>query len=467
MRKKTFKDASLIKDKDVLELYLKVKTEIVPILFSGVQQPTMLLGSIFKKPKNASYGDLDVGIYVDGEPEKEDLERVKPLLEANDYETKIQYGLNGLSLKVPFKNNFVQVDLMFGDLEWLKFAYWSPDFTKQESKYKGLYRTMLIQCVVSEVNKDIEMIDGVVSVYEHYTMRLDSGLWKVKKSLVGKKGKIIKTPTITNEEFVSNDPDFVSQKFFGVNSYAVNSFEDVWKIIHSKSWYHKHFKDLVLKRFQERLSRDKYEFPFDLNYIPNNDNNYYMFVGGFKPITGAHFNMIIVDCLNSRRDNAIIFIGPATRDGITQDDSYKIAKELFKNNSFIEIIKCKINPVVEMFQWLEEPDRLRGKYTLVSGNKDKDFNKSEEFFESYKPGGKYRHNLPPQVEVFESPKLQISRYLSGKRKGPISATNAREDVINNDFETFATNYPIIFKTGVVKTIFNILKEKLWVEPQVT
>lgn len=460
MREKTFKDVDQISEKDISQIYSQVKADIIPILGN---QDTSLLGSAFKKLKNDKYGDIDIGVHTENEPHKEDLERVKPLLEEKGFETKIHYGLSELSLKVPFKNNFVQVDLMFGDLEWLKFSYHSPDFTKQESKYKGLYRTMLIQSAISEINKDVEMIDGVVSGYEHYTMRLGGGLYKVKKSLIGKKGNIIKTPKIIDENFISCDPDFVSQKFFGVNSHALNSFENVMRIIKSPEFYYNHFKDQILTRFEERLIRDKYEFPYDYSLSISKRTRNYMFVGGFKPITGAHYHMItslLYQC------KAIIFIGKAQRDGITQDDSFEIANKLFGEYSHIEIIKCKLNPVVEMFRWLEDSNRELGKYTLVSGSKDNDYDKSAEFFKNYSNGGKYRHNLPPQVEVFECPKWNVFTYRDGKRKGfPISSTNARQDVINNDFEEFQTNYPLRLKKEV-KEIYDILKEKIWVEQQV-
>jgi hypothetical protein len=43
-------------------------------------------------------------------------------------------------------NGFVQIDFMFGNLEWQAFSYWSPG---DSSAYKGLFRTELIKAAVA------------------------------------------------------------------------------------------------------------------------------------------------------------------------------------------------------------------------------------------------------------------------------------------------------------------------------
>lgn len=102
--------------------------------------------------KEVTSGDIDLAI----DSSEYDIQEIADLLNTSYDWVKVSKGLNQISILVPLEkgqskkikgyNGYVQVDLMFGNKEWMKFAYYSAG---RKSKYKGMYRTMLIMALVS------------------------------------------------------------------------------------------------------------------------------------------------------------------------------------------------------------------------------------------------------------------------------------------------------------------------------
>ena len=65
-------------------------------------------------------------------------------------------GIGVISLAYPIKGSSgnVQVDLMMqDDIDFAKWIFHSPDFTKNESKWKGRYRTALLMSISNSIRK--------------------------------------------------------------------------------------------------------------------------------------------------------------------------------------------------------------------------------------------------------------------------------------------------------------------------
>ena len=148
------------------------------------------IGSFGKKEYMS---DVDVAI----KEEELNLEAAKEILSALGHEVKIYKGFNELSFGFPFKQQIVQVDLMFSkNLEWTKFIYYSPDLLGGESKYKGIYRNLLLSAILITDSR-FELDDG--SIFQ-MILRLNEGVFNVHKERIGNVSKI------TQEQFITDDP---------------------------------------------------------------------------------------------------------------------------------------------------------------------------------------------------------------------------------------------------------------------
>lgn len=119
------------------------------------------LGSTGKKTKEQNSGDIDIAVELDWDK----LEEVKKFAkdELNAIEGNVNNQLHVFNIGYTYdedgKNKIVQVDFMFTDnVEFAQFAYNSPDFTKNESKYKGMYQSTLLMAIVS--NTPVEDVLG-------------------------------------------------------------------------------------------------------------------------------------------------------------------------------------------------------------------------------------------------------------------------------------------------------------------
>jgi hypothetical protein len=99
-----------------------------------------LIGSTGKKPDN---GDIDIGLDIEYS-----LEELSWMLDQGRIEHHVNKGLNEISCRFPqyasngITEDFVQIDLMIGDLRWLKFMYYVAPFG--ESEFKPMTRTALM-----------------------------------------------------------------------------------------------------------------------------------------------------------------------------------------------------------------------------------------------------------------------------------------------------------------------------------
>jgi hypothetical protein len=202
------------------------------------------IGSFGKK-----FESNDVDIAVIG-----DFEQVIRILTKNQIEFKVQNGFNIISIGVSFKEQIVQVDLMFTDnLEWSKFIYYSPNLMEGESKYKGTYRNMLLSdLAVIETRKKLSEFEFVqLSIVPH------QGLVRTLKTTLGNKGKILSTPKIIKQTFLTNEPSEVLQ--------ILNLSEDcqTWESLYAQV-RSRPTKGEIEAKFKESCNRLNLQIPTEL-----------------------------------------------------------------------------------------------------------------------------------------------------------------------------------------------------------
>ncbi len=199
---------------------------------------TRILGSVGKKQVS---GDIDIAIdfrkIIINNNLAEDYVGFFIYEASGVFSEVIQMkGINVVSVACPIigeTDKFVQVDFMLTDnLEFAEFAYYSP--SQLESKYKGLYRNILLYEVLKAIGfKITKEVSGNAREWESYNFNINKGLMKRVQSVEGKKGILLRPKTI-KEVPVTKDPETILEIVFGdkiKNIEEINTFEKLFKLI--------------------------------------------------------------------------------------------------------------------------------------------------------------------------------------------------------------------------------------------
>jgi hypothetical protein len=167
--------------------------EIEPTLDSlekilGIDLKNNTLGSVGKKEFS---GDIDVALEIDPEDIPAFVEKLQNIPEVLDLAkssvimTKVKIANYDPNKQVQGKprTGYVQLDFMPGEPGWLKTYYHAPQ--EKDSKYKGVYRNLLLASIVARVNrKDSEqkLPDGRAMQSERYMWSPTDGLVKVLRT---------------------------------------------------------------------------------------------------------------------------------------------------------------------------------------------------------------------------------------------------------------------------------------------
>lgn len=282
------KESRRIRESEVPKTLESIKNILFPILGGGeIDKEYLIIGSIGKK-KNQSdtSGDIDLGI------DKKFLSRslgvseedVLGQLHKNLSETlhnklgfvpdlKLMRGINVLSVGWPIEGEeskgIVQLDLIpIADMEWAKFIFYSPDYRKNESKYKSAHRNWLFQSILSALKEVVSKDDdGEIEDFYSYALRLSDGIYKNKKSFKGATKRLKSPKTIKGEtSLITRDPDeFVEMMFgSGVNKKDLKSFEDAWKIVSSPDFIHADKKDEIRDNLERYLINGDFDIPTEI-----------------------------------------------------------------------------------------------------------------------------------------------------------------------------------------------------------
>lgn len=199
-------------DKDTLKyVYENIKECLNKYIISPI-------GSYCKKKDGELYNDLDIAI----QESFDNRDSVISLLR-DKFDGYILLGNTNCKLNVfnigfrISESRFLQVDFMFVDnIEYAKFAYHSPDFSKSESKYKGMYASVLLQSIIRNIPLDREYFeDGTLKEWKYYSLSQKDGLLLKEKTFVSKKGNKVKTSRLIYEKFITNNPNEIINIIFG------------------------------------------------------------------------------------------------------------------------------------------------------------------------------------------------------------------------------------------------------------
>ena len=255
------KNIRSLKQQEIKPVYNWVVENVFPIIGLN-KEDAIPIGSFGKKSINELSGDIDIAISADkfinkGMKFDEIAKYIEIILKEYDFDTNYIKGFNQVSISVPINDSeLAQVDLMISpDLNWSDFIYHSPNLKENESKYKGAVRNALLLAILSESTKVVnKLYEGKTEEYTSLAVRFPSGVWEIKKSLMGKKG-LIKQGKIVNEEFLTRSPKDVIELALG-DGYgigAANSFETLWEIIHRKSFIYKDKLNEIMSKFKVNL----------------------------------------------------------------------------------------------------------------------------------------------------------------------------------------------------------------------
>jgi len=186
--------------------------------------------------------------------------------------------------------------------------------------------------------------------------------------------------------------------------------------------------------------------------------------GGFKPPHAGHLGL--ANKFASRADvgKVIVMVGPSERDGINRQQSVAIWN-LLPTNPKIKVVPVDDDsPMNAAFGYVFGlPKDSNEVIALAASSKSPEDAKRSKIFSAaiqrYKTKPTKDGRTAPEnvssVEMTDDAPVLYQGRTDDKNGQSISASTLRQDLANNDFENFTTNYPGV-KTGVVKSIYNIL-----------
>lgn len=260
----------------------KVYSVICPLL-KIKKEDLVLLGSATKKEPGDTSGDIDMALSTQAVIENNNISEdlvlsfiSKQIDSKLKYENAILKGFKIVSVAFPIvnkdgkqPNQLVQLDLMLSDnLQYSVFGYHAP--TKEQSKYKGVHRNILISAILRHFGYKVLKKDasGNAIEWESFNWSPDVGLQKVvKRNKVDKNGKLLKGIDTIKRDLITKDPATFVHKVFGskFKPEDINSFESVLNIINSKDFIGKaHKKDIIDSAKEFFKINTKIEFPKEL-----------------------------------------------------------------------------------------------------------------------------------------------------------------------------------------------------------
>lgn len=254
------KSSRPIKESEVEKTIQHMREVLFPLIGDGeFDKDYLLIGSIGKKksPSDTS-GDIDLGIAQEFLAQKfgisadqslqflyDKLSSELPAILGYEPDMKLMKGVNVLSIAWPIEgdteNGTVQLDLIpISNMDWAKFIFYSPDYRKNESKYKSAHRNWLFQAILSAL-KNVTKRDenGDIIDFDTYALRLNDGIYKNKKTFQGVTKRLKRPDTVKGQSvFVTRDPQELLDLMFGggVKADNVKTFEDVWNIVTSPNF---------------------------------------------------------------------------------------------------------------------------------------------------------------------------------------------------------------------------------------
>lgn len=244
-----------------------------------------IVGSAGKKKAEDTSGDIDICIKKDrmkevlgsGDDKNDVLNDLSNHLKDLGYDRcVISTTFNQVSFGLPINDvdDVIQIDfILVRNLEWSKFTQSSPDYTKDESKYKANVRNVLMMCIVKYCFKrttkrvtldDDTVVDGEV---ESFVVRLTDGLYKTRRNWFGKKNNIIKTVTRMHEydELITDTPQGLIDLLFNDGTIEdFLSFETLYDAFMSDRFKFPENRERILIGYVMSLDGQKIDIPTEI-----------------------------------------------------------------------------------------------------------------------------------------------------------------------------------------------------------
>lgn len=249
-----FKYTKRVTREEVFQVYENLRGG----LLFGVRSE--LIGSSGKKDTS---GDIDIA--VDGCEYENIKQKVKEHYLPNEY--KITKGLISVCEKV--NGSYVQVDFIFGEIEWIKLFY----FYDESSKLKGVHRNIALSTIAEFSH--LRIIDGSLDslgrpIHIHrYKWSPIQGLIYVERKSRLVNGKWIKKQDEKELSRAVKDSLGVSEVlFYGklCDKYLISAEKaiEAVKIVYDKETAERIY-DKIAKRFFEHSSyTESMEFPWEI-----------------------------------------------------------------------------------------------------------------------------------------------------------------------------------------------------------
>lgn len=213
-----------------------------------------LLGSAGKVPMS---GDIDIALDINAY--NVDKIRLAFLSDLSNEGYRAMPGGN-FSIAAPNGDNDAQVDFILTEnIPWTLFSYFSPG---EASKYKGVYRALLLSALTASKQKVVEIdTDGYPLKIIGYVWVPTVGLeYQIKTAKFNKKGRL-KSYNIERGEVIGDPAMAIKFLFNGTNIQEsdIQSFEQIFDLlfrIFDKEEIHK-----ILKLFQERCVSARIKIP--------------------------------------------------------------------------------------------------------------------------------------------------------------------------------------------------------------
>lgn len=223
-----------------------------------------------KNPDDTS-GDIDIAISRSalGKTRDEALDTLEKFANQSNFKYQRMNGIAIVSIAFPISGlagSFVQVDLMVvEDLNWVKWAMYSPDYRVEESRYKGGHRNWLIAAICNDIKTNTELLedkqigwDAMVFVWH------DCAKW-IRKTLIGERGNQLMHPKKLSEEVYTRNPDVFVNLLFG-DKYTPKdllTYEDVRAALEDEQF--KESKQRILNNFVKFVKKADLPVPEDAN----------------------------------------------------------------------------------------------------------------------------------------------------------------------------------------------------------
>lgn len=267
-----------IKQNEVPEIIQKV-SEILDSIGFTQHEDYDAAGSAGKKKEDDDSGDIDfivsrkkaakiLGVITGSAIDV--VSALKNKIDELGYYSIQNNGLKVVSFALPFKSDsdLVQIDLILaGSMEFSRFFQSSPDYRIDESKYKSNVRNIFLMTISSTVARrvtlQVELENGYIgpAEIERYSVRLNDGLYRVRKNWIGKRNKLIKTEETVSDELVYETPqDFINFLFNDTKPEDLISFESTFEVFMSDKFkYPEHREKILVSAAMAYIKEEKPE----------------------------------------------------------------------------------------------------------------------------------------------------------------------------------------------------------------